>query len=314
MSKFDEIRKKARQKANGEEDLTEDLATEMTEETIEESSVVEDAPMEEAEVVPDENVENLAENEEGGEDATLPQSPDGDSSLEEGANVDVEAVIAENKALQEEVKNLREALEQSGQLAKEGALAVAVGEDDDVDFSAFVYGDEGARKDTSKKLFSQLLGALRTEAAPILAERDEAKRALDVQKAIKLLSSMEDDFPGYGGKSDAIEALIGRDDILASYADPVKQRIAAYIMNAGLEAIEKGKTGMSVDELMELYRKNEEFKTAVEKERLQLFEETGNIPVIPMDGGGLSTAAPYEAPEPPKSVKEATERAKKKWL
>lgn len=255
-------------------------------------------PGEEAEEVHDENTENLTHSKEGTEDRTSPQSPESDSSLGEQTNVDVEAVIAENKAMKEEITNLRKALEQSAELSKEGVAAVAVGEGDDVDFSAFVYGDESERKTTSKKLFGQLLSALREEAAPILAERDDAKRATDMAKAIKVLSEMEDDFPGFGTQVDELNALIGRNAILKAHTVPMEQMIAAYIMNAGLKAIDKGKSGMSVDELMNLYRENEEFRGAIEKDRLEKLKDEPELPPMPVSSS-MSTHEPYthDAPE-----------------
>lgn len=307
-----------------ESSATEDLVAEETGREVvpeevpgEENSISEDAPVEETEVVPDENVENLEGSEVAVEgEETTPQSAEPTAPLTQGSqsgedNVDIEALIAENAAQKEEIASLRKALEQSGQLAKESTVAVATGDFDDIDFSALVYGDNEAKKGAAGKLMEYVMGNLRGEAAPVLKEWDEAKRALDVQKAIKVLSSLEDEFPGFGKEADAIEALIGRDKVLASYENPMQSRIVAYLMNKGIKAAEKEKAGMSLDELMDIYRKNEEFKAAIEKERLQLLEETGDIPVIPMDGGGLSAAVPYEAPEGPKTLEEAHKLVKK---
>ncbi|MBR5535748.1 MAG: hypothetical protein IKU60_03780 [Clostridia bacterium] len=329
MSKdfFKEAKEKVKKKLEAEEAALENIPEG---ETAPESSVVADAPMAETEEVPDEenpstadavplplgkggDVENLDGTEAGGDDAALPQSPDGDSSLGEGANIDAEALIAENKAQKEEIENLRKALEQSGELGKEGITAVATGALDGVDFSAFLYGTDEERGKAKENLVTYLLEALKSEAAPILAERDEAERQSGIAKAIKLLSHMEEDFPGYGAKSDAIEALIGRDAVLKAYENPVQARIAAYIMNKGLEAIEKDKTGMSVDELMDLYRKNEEFKMAIEKDRLEKLKSTGEVPVVPM-GGSFSQAEPYKAEKKPQTMAEAREKMKKKFF
>lgn len=282
---------------------------EETIETLENEEETVNSDGEDIEEVPEENVENLQAAPEEAENATLPQSPEGDSSLEDVAHVNVDAVMAENEALKEEVEKLRKTLQQSGELARESAVAVAMDDGEDVDFSAFVYGGDEERKAASGKLMTRLLNMLRTEAAPIIAQRDEALRTADMAKAIKVLSSMEDDFPGFGGQVEALNALVGSNAILQAHTDPMEQMITAYIMNAGLKAIEKDKTGMSVDELMDLYRKNEEFKTAVEKERIQRLEETGDVPIIPMDGG-FSSASPYEAPVP-KDLKEAHDLVRK---
>lgn len=312
------------------EDSLEDLKSLQEEETAVGSSVVEDATLPqspdgdsslgkganaEAEEVPDENVENLDESEEGGEDTTLPQSPDGDSSLVEGANIDVDAVMAENKAMKEEIENLRKALEQSGELAKESTVAVATGDLGDIDFSAFLYGDDEAKKGAAGKFMEYFMSNLQGRATPVLKEWDEAKRALDVQKAIKVLSSLEDEFPGFGKEADVIEALIGRDKVLASYEDPMQARIAAYLINEGLKAVKKGKAGMSVDELMELYRKNEEFKAAIEQDRLEQLKEAPQIPPMPVSSS-LSTHEPYTAdtPKDMEAANKSLRELRKKYL
>lgn len=282
-------------------------------ETAPESSVVEDAPIEETEEVPDENVENLDGSEEGGDDDTsstaeaVPETQTGESS------VDVEALIAENKAQKEEIENLRKALQQSGELCKESVVAVAADDFGDIDMSALVYGDESERKEIPAKLVAHVLNALRSEAAPILEERDEAMHALKVQKAIKVLSSLEDEFPGFGKEADAIEALIGRDKVLSAYEDPMHARIAGYLINEGLKSVKKGKAGMSLDELMDIYRNNEEFKAAIEQYRLEQLNTLGELPVVPM-GGSFSAAEPYKAEEKPQTMSEARKKSKKKYF
>ncbi|MBQ8002418.1 MAG: hypothetical protein IJ297_03135 [Clostridia bacterium] len=277
---------------NDEEAQADEALTQLADDVPEEETAVE-----ESKEVPDENVENLDGSEVGGDDDTsstaeaVPATPTGEG------NVDVQALIAENKLQKEEIENLRKALEQSGELSKESVVAVAMDDFDDIDMSALVYGDESARKEIPAKLVAHVFNALRSEATPILKERDEAMHALKVQKAIKVLTAMEDMFPGFGKESDVIEALIGRDKVLASYEDPMQARIAGYLINEGLKAVEKGKAGMSVDELMDLYRKNEEFKAAIEQDRLERLKEAPQLPPMPVSSS-LSTHEPYTADTP----------------
>ena len=295
---------------DGEEVAEDEAAAQLEDETPEEPA------NEETEEVPDENVENLDDSEETiEEDATLPQSPDGDSSFGEGANIDVDAVMAENKAMKEEIESLRKVLEQAGELAKESTVAVATGDLGDIDFSAFMYGDDEAKKGAAGKLIAHLMGALKTEAAPILKERDEANRALAVQRAVKALSAMEDMFPGFGKEADVIEALIGRDKVLASYEDPMQARIAGYLINEGLKAVEKGKAGMSLDELMDIYRKNEEFKAAIEQDRLEKLKEAPELPPMPVSSS-MSTHEPYTAdvPKDMEAANKSLREFRKKFL
>lgn len=312
MSKdfFKEARDKVKKK------LDEEAAA--TPEAEEEESLADEEMEDGSEAVPDENVENLDVPSEDGataaeagveDGATTGDSPNGST---EGA-VDIEAVMAENAQMKEKIASLEKALEQSGELSKEGITAAAMGGLDDLDFSTFVYGTEEEKGKARNSLVAYLLEALKTDAAPILAERADAERQNDIQKAIKLLSSMEEEFPGYGTKSDAIEALIGRDDVLKAYENPVQARIAAYIMNEGLESIKKGNAEMTLDELMDLYRKNEEFKAAVEQDRLDKLKATGELPVVPM-GGSFSQAEPYKAEKKPQTMAEAREKMKKKFF
>lgn len=259
------------------------------------------------EIVPEENEE----------EETTPENEDF-----EDVDLDTEETKPENEIslndeiekLREENKKLKEALVQSGEVGKDSIAQKAI-EDGNLDFdlSAFVYGSDDEKENAKSRLVAFLLGQLKEEAAPILQQRDEAVKFLDVQKAIKLLSEMEEDFPGYAQKRDAVEALISYDDVLKSYQNPLNQRIAGFLMQLGIETLEKNKKGTSVDELMDLYRNNQDFKTAIEKERLKKIEETGDVPVIPMDGG-FSSATPYEAPAAPKTIKEANERVRKKFF
>lgn len=285
-----------------------------------------------------EEIKKKALGEDEAEDEVLPEDAseeelEGDSEepieepIEEPTEADAEAPIAESEAegdidlgseeeiqkLREENEKLKNALLQSGEAAQESIAKKAVDEDDDFDLSAFVYGSDDEKKSAKEALVRAVLSKVRNDAEDVLRQKDEAERMLDCQKAIKLLKSMEEDFPGYGEKSDIIEALIDRDDVLKSYKDPVNARIAAFLIQTGLDALNAGKKETSLDDLMELYRNNEDFKAEVEKERLKQIEETGDVPTIPLDGG-YSSSSPYEAPEPPKSIKEANERVKKKFF
>lgn len=293
MNKVEEIKKKA---------LGEDEAED---EVLSEDAVVEDTG-EELEGDAGEPVEEPTEEPtEAAEEAPIAES-EAEGDIDRGSEEEIQK-------LKEENERLKNALLQSGEAAKESIAKKAVDEDDDFDLSAFVYGSDDEKKSAKEALVRAVLSKVRNDAEDVLRQKDEAERMLDCQKAIKLLKSMEEDFPGYGEKSDIIEALIDRDDVLKSYKDPVNARIAAFLIQTGLDALSAGKKETSLDDLMELYRNNEDFKAEVEKERLKQIEETGDVPTIPLDGG-YSSSSPYEAPEPPKSIKEANERVKKKFF
>lgn len=293
MNKVEEIKKKA---------LGEDEAED---EVLSEDAVVEDTG-EELEGDAGEPVEEPTEEPtEAAAEAPIAES-EAESDIDRGSEEEIQK-------LREENERLKNALLQSGEAAKESIAKKAVDEDDDFDLSAFVYGSDDEKKSAKEALVRAVLSKVRNDAEDVLRQKDEAERMLDCQKAIKLLKSMEEDFPGYGEKSDIIEALIDRDDVLKSYKDPVNARIAAFLIQTGLDALSAGKKETSLDDLMELYRNNEDFKAEVEKERLKQIEETGDVPTIPLDGG-YSSSSPYEAPEPPKSIKEANERVKKKFF
>ncbi|MGM9551526.1 MAG: hypothetical protein ACI3XA_04655 [Clostridia bacterium] len=278
---------------------------------LDDTPVEDETPLNENPVAADMQEEPTEEVPADNENLPAPESEAGKemSDTEEAVDVnalkgEVENLRGEIEKLTEENSKLKEALKQGGDLAKEGVVAACVDDGDNFDFSAFIYGDENEKKDASGKLMENIMSRLRKEAAPIIQEADAARYEADMAKAIKLLSSMEEDFPGFGGKVDALNALIGRNEILKAHKNPMEQMITAYIMNAGLEAIEKGKTGMSVDELMDLYRKNDEFRGAVEKERISNLDTGDDIPPVPV-GGSFSSAEPYTAPEPPKTMEEA---------
>lgn len=293
MNKVEEIKKKA---------LGEDEAED---EVLSEDAVVEDTG-EELEGDTGEPVEEPTEEPtEAAEEAPIAES-EAEGDIDRGSEEEIQK-------LKEENERLKNALLQSGEAAKESIAKKAVDEDDDFDLSAFVYGSDDEKKSAKEALVRAVLSKVRNDAEDVLRQKDEAERMLDCQKAIKLLKSMEEDFPGYGEKSDIIEALIDRDDVLKSYKDPVNARIAAFLIQKGLDALSAEKKETSLDDLMELYRNNEDFKAEVEKERLKQIEETGDVPTIPLDGG-YSSSSPYEAPEPPKSIKEANERVKKKFF
>ncbi len=241
----------------------------------------------------------------------------------EAENDEAEKIKAENEALKKENAELKEAIKTSGEKSaaavaklsgagdeagEEGSSSAVVGAYPRFEISAMMYGTPEEQQAAADKYTEELVKFLTEKNAPQMAKYAEAKRYMANLDAAEVLSHM-DELKGFGDMRPRLDEMIKSHAILSNWEDPFESYITAYLIQKGIEAMEKEGVEPTVEELMNVYRNNTSFRDAVERERLEALKKMENIPPTP-ESAGMGSAEPYR-PTKAKSLREAREIARK---
>lgn len=229
----------------------------------------------------------------------------------------IEALKDEVKRLSEENEELKKAVSESGEIAGESITAIAqppegaaeaADEYPSLDITAIMYGSDEDAKNAKDAFVKGMLGRIERDAQPIMQRYSEAKQTLAREDAAKICAAMEE-LAGFNDVRPRLERMIDGNEMLKSWTNPTEQYITAYLINKGAEALQKEGSEPDIAELMEMYHGNEQFRNAVEQERLDALKARGDVPPTPA-GTGLSAAEPYKY-QAPKTMAEAKKNVRK---
>ena len=235
---------------------------------------------------------------------------------------DYERMRQENEQLKDIVAQLKgvipqfqDALQQQSQAA-ENTIVEEVIEPPVFDVENVQYLSDDERRAATAKYSSAMadyarktvLSEVMKEMQPIVDNyKRQTREAADMTARNRIRSSKGfEDFDDYGDAIDRIAANTpGFDGI-----DPEMKYALSYMINRGINAMNKKPETETTEMLVERVKKNPDALRALEEMRVkQVAEKNAAVPPVTASQG--SATAPAVKPEPPQSLEEATERAYK---
>lgn len=226
--------------------------------------------------------------------------------------------LSEVEALREQNNQLQGTIDELSKINENNLTEEAL-TPPSLDFNSLAFADEETQKAAMEKYAQDMAEYNRkqimNEMTPAIEYAKKGMYEAEKAEAIDLLSQMPQ-LSGIEKMLPQLDSIISGNKWLSSEDMPIEEKyINAYAIAQGVNAINnppKQSNAPSVEELMEFYNNNSDFREKVEQQRLDQIKKSQQVPIF-STGNGAAGAA-LDIKERPKSFKEALERSKQQIL
>lgn len=253
----------------------------------------------EQEIVQNENPEQMAQQE------ILPQ-PEQQSLPNEELN----QLMAQVSQLTEQNQQLSKVIDELSNKNKEQVIEETI-DLPVLDLSGMAFDDEETmlekQKEYAKKMAEYVREGVLKEMNPFLTQAKQGIAEREKNEAVNALKTLPElkDIENYMPQ---IEKIMESNSLIHNSNENIADKIiSAYAIAKGAEFMNAPpKTDPTADELMEFYKKNPEFQSMIEQDRLNRIKPNQDIPQMSASSGAVNAA--LHIPEKPKTFEEAKEK------
>ena len=236
----------------------------------------------------------------------------------EVANGQLQQVLEQNQQLMTLVNQLKGALEQTQNTAKEmnqaneEKIVQTLTEPPTLDFEALAYMSDEERMAEQARYTAAMAEFMKqtvsSELAPIKQEYERQTREAEEQKIISAFAN-DPKFEGFRDEEQNIKTILGNVPELASLpAD--KRYFLGYLINRGAKDVQKPKVEESTESLVQRVLSNPEALKAIEKQRAAQ-QATVNRTAPPVTASQGQSNAPALSDDPPLTLADASAQVRK---
>lgn len=222
----------------------------------------------------------------------------------------MQQMAGQNQTLQETIRQMSE------QHQAEVIEQATQNQPPSLDFASLAFDDEATATQKQQQYADAMTEYVRAnlmrELDPLISESRAGMAAKEFENA---LINMENT-PELAGASQLrpqLEQILSNNSVIAkSDASMEDKLIMAYAIARGVDAIQNPPKEPTADELFSKYQSNEDFRKLIEQDRLKKVKSQPEVP--PFSAGGGAGNAALNIPDKPKTLEEAREAAKKRFM
>lgn len=269
MPTFEEINAQAAERFDDEPVNPEQAAEQATEQAIEQAEQANEAAVQSEQIAAQATEQNAA------------------------ANAQMQQLQQQIMQMQEQNRVLQQTIQQMGEQQKESVVEEMTAPPI-LDFNSMAFDDEETVKakliEYSNQMRDYAKKDVLNELEPLISEakrgREERNRRqlFEEMKSVEQLKGIEEHLP-------ELEAIIQNNPIFAQDMPLDQKYITAYVMLNGINSIQNPQSEPNVDELMNIYDNNPEFREALEQRKIQNIKSNQQVPNLSASAG-VANAAP----------------------
>lgn len=234
----------------------------------------------------------------------------------QNALAQIQQLQQQNSQLMEQFNQQQDVLKQMNDMRKAEITEDVMPEKSQptLDFGKLYFMDDAEKAAEVNKYNGELRDYLKSEILselePTLKFAREGQQAAEKTELMRALENVPE-MSGITSMEPQLERIIANNKALSSDNVPLDEKyIMAYAIARGIDAMNNPQKPPTVDELMQMYNNNSEFRDAVEKQRLT--EIKGNQTDVPvMSGSSGNGNIAVDVPEKPKNFEEAGDFVRK---
>lgn len=235
----------------------------------------------------------------------------------ERATAQMQTMQGQMQLLVEQNQQLQQTIEQMSEQHQESVVNRAnEAQMPTIDFNALMLDDDETRaakqNEFTQNMVEYLKSSLMSELNPVIAESKAGLEAKEFENALLNMANTEG-FEKAVELRPQLEQIIKNNSLIANSDATIEDKLLeAYVIARGIDAIQNPVKELTADELFAKYKENDDFRRLVDKERLTAVRNQPSVP--PLSAGGGAGNAALHIPEKPKTMQEAKELAKKKFM
>lgn len=227
---------------------------------------------------------------------------------------ELQQIRQQMEAERQRTENL-ENLVQELSRAREEEIIEDVLEPPSLDISSLAFADEETVKQAERKYADDLYNynhkLFMKEFEPVIEQAKKAKMQEEKDKVVSQLSDVKE-LDGFKSMLPQLDYIIENNTVLASADIPLDEKyITAYAIARGVNSINQPpvvEKEPTVEELMEIYNKNQEFQEMVERQRIDQVKKSQQVPPFSASSGAVNAALTIQ--EEPSGWDEASKRTR----